>query len=56
MIYVEQLNYEELKVLKDFQLINQENLKIFSQEYEKDIDVIITIGGDGTILYAMKHF
>jgi NAD kinase len=55
-IYVEPLVLEEYKT-KNVENFNIENIKAFDAEKdERIIDLLITIGGDGTILWALKYF
>ena len=53
-IFVPQNNLEELdsKTSKELKAI----LKPYTEDQELNIDLVVTIGGDGTILYALKNF
>ena len=56
---------DQLNLVRDFKSTPMSDLKegltkeyteAFSHETKHDIDYIITLGGDGTILYAANHF
>mmetsp|Transcript_35342 Transcript_35342/g.31801 ORF Transcript_35342/g.31801 Transcript_35342/m.31801 type:complete len:155 (-) Transcript_35342:457-921(-) len=54
-IYVEPVCLEEFKSI-DYEGINKDELYPFQPEDEKKIDLIIVVGGDGSILWCLKFF